>query len=314
MTHDPRHPDAAALGRVAVLMGGTSAERSISLASGSACLAALQRRGVQAEAYDPARHGMSGLADYDRAFIALHGPGGEDGVMQGALEALGVPYTGAGVLGSALGMDKLRSKQIWQAMGLSTPAFRVPQTAESLPAVLEALGLPLFVKPLREGSSLGTTRVTTAAELEPAWRAAQAFGHEVLIERCIEGREYTVGILDGEALPAIRIEVAADFYDFEAKYRSEATRMDIPSGLSRKAETQLAALALQAFAALDASGWGRVDVMTDAAGEHWLLEVNTVPGMTDHSLVPAAAKARGIDMDELVWRILLTSWRHGETQ
>ena len=314
MTTEHRHPEAAELGRVAVLMGGSSAERSISLASGAECLAALQSRGVRAEAYDPASNGLNGLGDYDRAFIALHGPGGEDGVIQGALDALGVPYTGAGVLGSALGMDKLRSKQIWRAMGLATPDFRVPQTAEALPEVAEALGLPLFVKPLREGSSLGTTRVRALDELEPAWRAARAFGDDVLIERCIEGNEYTVGILDGEALPTIRIDVMTDFYDFEAKYRSESTRMAIPSGLPAVAEERLAALALEAFAAIDASGWGRVDVMTDAAGEHWLLEVNTVPGMTDHSLVPAAAKARGIEFDELVWRILLTSWRHGETR
>lgn len=314
MTAESMYPQGADPGRVAVLMGGHSAERAISLASGAECLAALQRRGVQAEAYDPATEGLARLGEFDRAFIALHGPGGEDGVIQGALEALGVPYTGTGVLGSALGMDKWRTKLIWRALGLPTPDFRVPDTAAALPEALAALGLPLFVKPLREGSSLGTTRVSAAADLEAAWLAARAFGDAVLVERCIEGAEYTVGILDGEALPAIRIEVAAGFYDFEAKYRSDATRMEIPSGLSTAAEGELATLALRAFSAIDATGWGRVDVMTDAAGGHWLLEVNTIPGMTDHSLVPAAAKAQGIDMDELVWRILLTSWRHGEEQ
>ncbi len=306
------NPAPADLGRVAVLMGGHSAERGISLASGGECLAALQARGVAAEAFDPAEHPVAALADYDRAFIALHGPGGEDGVIQGALEAMGVPYTGSGVLGSALGMDKWRSKWIWQGMGLPTPAFRVLRPGDDPGAVIDALGLPLFVKPLGEGSSVGTARVERADDLSAAAEAARAYGDAVLVESCIEGPEYTVALLDDEVLPAIRIEVGEAFYDFNAKYRSDATRMVIPCGLPADAEAAMGALVRQAFGAIGASGWGRVDLMADAAGRFWLLEVNTIPGMTDHSLVPAAARARGIDMEELVWRILLTSWRRGE--
>ncbi len=307
-------PAPADLGRVAVLMGGDSAERQISLASGMACLAALRARGVAAEAFDPAERPVSELNDHDRAFIALHGPGGEDGVIQGALQAMGLPYTGSGVLGSALGMDKCRSKWIWQAMGLPTPAFRVLGPDDDADAVIADLGLPLFVKPLREGSSVGTARVERAGELAEAAEAARAYGSAVLVERCIEGPEYTVALLGQAVLPAIRIEVDETFYDFNAKYRSDATRMLIPCGLPAEAETAVGALARRAFAAIGASGWGRVDLMADSDGRFWLLEVNTIPGMTDHSLVPAAARARGIGMEELVWRILLTSWRHGETQ
>ncbi|RZU97916.1 D-alanine--D-alanine ligase [Spiribacter vilamensis] len=313
MTHD--HPlDHRDPGRVAVLMGGRSAEREISLASGAECLAALHALGVDAEAFDPAERLVTELVDYDRAFIALHGPGGEDGVIQGALEAMGVPYTGSGVLASALGMDKLRTKGVWQAMGLPTPAFRVLRGDDDPSTVIAALGLPLFVKPLREGSSMGTARVDHAADLATAAEQARAFGDAVLVERCIEGPEYTVALLDGQVLPAIRIEVDAAFYDYRAKYQSDATRMVLPCGLSAAAEAQMGQLAQQAFAAIDASGWGRVDLMADEAGALWLLEVNTIPGMTDHSLVPAAAAARGMAMDELVARILLTSWRRGEAQ
>lgn len=305
-------PSPQALGRVAVLMGGSSAEREISLASGRSCLHALQARSVNAAAFDPAEQPLSALADFDRAFIALHGPGGEDGAIQGALEAMGIPYTGSDVLGSALGMDKLRSKQIWQALALPTPEYRVVIDDSDAQAALAALGLPLFVKPLGEGSSLGTARVDDAAQLNAAVAEARRYGDQALLERCIDGAEYTVGILGDQALPAIRIEVVSEFYDFDAKYRSDATRMHIPSGLDAAAESALQALARQAFDAIGASGWGRVDVMADAQGQFWLLEVNTVPGMTDHSLLPAAAQAAGIDMETLVWRILLTSWRHGE--
>jgi D-alanine-D-alanine ligase len=252
------------------------------------------------------------MKDFDRALIALHGPGGEDGSIQGALETLAVPYTGSGVLGSALAMDKLQSKRIWQAMGLPTPAFRVLHGPEDIEPTLTALSLPLFVKPLNEGSSLGTSRVERSQDLLAAFETARGFGQTVLVERCIEGPEYTLGLLNGEALAAIRIEVSANFYDFEAKYRSDATRMLIPSGLSASQEKALTVLSQQAFTGIGATGWGRVDVMADAAGQFWLLEVNTVPGMTDHSLVPEAARAHGIDQEELVWRILLTSWRHGE--
>ena len=313
MTHDPAldHRDP---GRVAVLMGGHSAEREISLASGAECLSALHNLGVDAEAFDPAQRPVIELVDYDRAFIALHGPGGEDGVIQGALEAMGVPYTGSGVLASALGMDKLRTKGVWQAMGLPTPPFRVLRSGDDPGAVVAALGLPLFVKPLCEGSSMGTARVDRGADLATAAEQARAFGDAVLVERCIEGPEYTVALLDGQVLPAIRIEVDEPFYDYRAKYQSDATRMVLPCGLTDAAEAEMGELALQAFAAIGASGWGRVDLMADAGGALWLLEVNTIPGMTDHSLVPAAAVARGIGMDGLVARILLTSWRHGAAQ
>lgn len=304
--HDP--------GRVAVLMGGRSAERDISLASGAACLEALRALGVDAVAFDPAERPVAELSDFDRAFIALHGPGGEDGVIQGALEALGVPYTGSGVLASALGMDKLRSKCVWQAMGLPTPAFRVLRRGDDPDAVVEALGLPLFVKPLREGSSMGTARVDQPAALAEAAERARAYGDAALVECCIDGPEYTVGLLGGTVLPAIRIEVDQPFYDFRAKYQSAATRMVLPCGLRADEETALARLSQRAFRAIGAGGWGRVDCMADRDGRFWLLEVNTIPGMTDHSLVPAAAAAAGVPMDELVARILLTSWRHGGAQ
>lgn len=305
-------PQPTEMGRVAVLCGGASAEREISLASGAACLAALRAKGVDAHRFDPAEDSLQSLLGFDRAFIALHGPGGEDGTLQGALETLNIPYTGSGVLGSALAMDKLRSKWVWQAMGLPTPAFRVLRDDGDLASTLTELGLPLFVKPLSEGSSLGTTRVDRADGLASAYRQARVYGEAVLVEQCIDGPEYTVALLNDAALPAIRIEVDDAFYDFEAKYRSESTRMVIPSGLSEPAETRLNALCQRAFAALGAKGWGRVDVMADAQGDFWLLEVNTIPGMTDHSLVPAAALAAGMSNVELVWQILLTSWRHGD--
>ncbi len=314
MRTERHNPSPEALGRVAVLAGGRSAERDISLASGGECLAALQACGVKAETFDPAHADLAGLVAFDRAFIALHGPGGEDGTVQGALEMLGVPYTGSGVLGSALAMDKLRSKLVWRALDLPTPDFRAVRDPTDLPGVVEALGLPLFVKPLGEGSSLGTTRVDALADLEHAWTEARAFGDTVLVERCIRGPEYTVAILGNDALPVIRIDVATEFYDFDAKYRSDSTRMHIPSGLSAEREAALTRLSREAFAAIGASGWGRVDVMADDTGGFWLLEVNTIPGMTDHSLVPAAARAQGLDMQALVWRILLTSWRHGDAQ
>lgn len=304
-------PKPADLGHVAVLMGGHSAEREISLASGQACLDALRQIGVAADAFDPAERNIQEITLFDRAFIALHGPGGEDGAIQGALQSLGVPYTGSGVLGSVLGMDKLRTKQIWQAMGLPTPGWYVLRSSDDFTPAVEGLGFPLFVKPLKEGSSLGTRRVDALDGLDEAWQGARAYGNEVLVERCIEGAEYTVGVLGDATLPSIRIEVADGFYDFAAKYRDESTRMHIPSGLSVAEEQALSELSLAAFKAIGAKGWGRVDMMADRNGHFWLLEVNTIPGMTDHSLVPAAARARGMEMPELVWRILLTSWRHG---
>ena len=298
--------DPAAFGKVAVLMGGLSAEREISLQSGTAVLAALQRQGVDAHAVDVGRDIVSVLmaGKFDCAFIALHGRRGEDGVMQGLLETLNIPFTGSGVLGSALSMDKVRSKQVWQSIDLPTPSYALLSEASDWKAVVESLGLPIAVKPAREGSSLGATRVENAADLEPAWREAVAFDDEVLAEPWIIGEEYTVGVLGGEALPVIRLETSREFYDYSAKYKSDDTRYHCPSGLDADTENEIQALALKAFSALGATGWGRIDLMIDAQGQAWLLENNTVPGLTDHSLVPMAAKAAGIEFDELILRIL----------
>lgn len=293
-------------GKVAVLMGGLSAEREVSLRSGGAVLQALQQRGVDAHGVDVGRDIVSVLlqGQFDCAFIAMHGRGGEDGVIQGVLQMLNIPYTGSGVLGSALSMDKVRSKQVWLAAGLPTPAFMRLGADSDWAAVVEELGLPLAVKPVREGSSLGTTRVVTAAELEPAWQAAVAFDAEVMVEPWVLGEEYTVAILAGEALPAIRLETPREFYDYQAKYQADDTRYHCPCGLDAETERRLQGLALQAFNALGAAGWGRVDLLLDGQGAPWLLENNTVPGLTDHSLVPMAAKAVGIAFDELILRIL----------
>jgi len=302
-------PDVAAFGRVAVLAGGRSAERAISLRSGEAVLEALLARGVDAEMVDPAEaEGLKALAGggYDRAFIMLHGRGGEDGVMQGALEAWGIPYTGSGVLGSALGMDKIRCKQIWQASGLPTPEFLVASSEADLGQV-QALGFPVMVKPAREGSSIGMSRVAAMDELPAAWSLARDYDSEVLIERWIEGCEYTVALLGDRALPAIRLETPHAFYDYAAKYEANTTRYHCPCGLENTAEGELQALAQQAFAAVAAAGWGRVDFMVDGAGRPMLIEVNTVPGMTDHSLVPMAARAAGLEFEDLVLEILATS-------
>ena len=304
---------AAEFGKVAVLMGGLSAERAVSLKSGAAVLEALQRQGVDAQGIDVGQDITQVLlaGNFDRVFIALHGRGGEDGVIQGLLETLGLPYTGSGVLGSALSMDKIRSKQIWRAAKLSTPPFLLLPPESHWGQVAAEIGLPVAVKPAREGSSLGTTRVEQASDLEAAWREAQRFDAEVLAEQWIEGAEYTVAILDGEALPVIRLETPRSFYDYQAKYEAMDTRYHCPCGLDAEAEQRLQTLALRAFKALGASGWGRVDIMLDAEGRPWLLENNTVPGLTDHSLVPMAAKAAGMDFDALVLRILATSLEGG---
>lgn len=293
-------------GRVAVLMGGWSAEREVSLVSGRAVLEGLQRRGVDAHGVDVDRETLLGLKDagFDRAWIALHGAGGEDGVAQAVLELLQIPYTGSGVLASALAMDKGRCKSVWAAQGIPTPSHRYLSADADFPGVAADIGLPLFVKPVHEGSSLGMTRVDVAEDLETAYRAAAAYDTEVLAERLIEGEEYTATILDGQVLPLLRIEVTEGFYDYHAKYESEATRYHCPCGLPEDREAELAALSLRAFEAVDAGGWGRVDFMLDAEGQPWFLELNTVPGMTSHSLVPMTAAAAGIDFDELVWRIL----------
>ena len=293
-------------GRVAVLMGGMSAEREISLISGRAVLEGLSSRGVDAVGVDVQGSGvLAQLTDggFDRVFIVLHGRGGEDGVIQGALELLGLPYTGSGVMGSAIGMDKFRTKLVWQGMGLPTPGFVVLRCEDDLKTAQE-LGFPLMVKPAHEGSSIGLTRADSAAALRDAWATAREYDGDVLAERWITGAEYTVGILGDEALPVIRLETPHEFYDYDAKYFADDTRYLIPCGLDSEREAAVQALALKAFAAVGARGWGRVDLMLDDEGRYWLIEINTVPGMTGHSLVPMAAKARGIEFAELVWRIL----------
>ncbi len=305
-----RISDPAEFGRVAVLMGGASAEREISLLTGAAVLAALRSRGIDAHRVDPAE-GLDALLarpGFDRAWIALHGRGGEDGLMQGALETLGIPYTGSGVLGSALSMDKLRSKQLFVAHGLATPRWRVMHRAEEAEAVIAELGLPLIVKPAGEGSSVGMSKVTRAEELPAAFAAAAPWAGPVLAEEWITGGEYSVGVLQGEVLPAVRIETPRAFYDYEAKYFSDDTRYHCPCGLEPAVETDFARLVRQAFAAVAASGWGRVDFLLPQDGVPRFLEVNTIPGMTSHSLVPMGARQAGIDFEELAWRVLETSF------
>jgi len=296
-------------GRVAVLLGGDSSEREISLLSGRAVLAALVRRGVDAQAFDPQERALSHLVEerFDRVWIALHGPGGEDGTLQGALEFLGVPYTGSGVMGSAIAMDKLATKRLALAIGVATADFVVLRSAADFDAALEQLGLPLIVKPASQGSSVGMTKVERASDLAAAYAAAASLERCVFAEPWITGGEYTVTILQERALPSIRIETPRTFYDYEAKYFRNDTRYLCPSGLSVMAEEHLANLALAAFGVIGASGWGRADFMMDETGRPLLLEVNTVPGMTDHSLSPMAARALGIDFDELVWQVLETS-------
>lgn len=299
---------AADFGKVAVLMGGLSAEREVSLQGGQAVLEALVRRGVDAHGVDVGRDVLSLLQQeqYDRAFIMLHGRGGEDGVIQGALESIGMPYTGCGVAGSALGMDKYRCKLLWAGLGLPTAEFVMLEQAADLERA-EALGFPLMIKPSHEGSSIGMAKVESGQQLEEAWRQAAGYDIEVMAERWISGAEYTASILDDQVLPLIRIETPNTFYDYEAKYQADSTAYHCPCGLASDQEEALKRLAGQAFRAVGASGWGRVDIMLDEAGAPYLLEVNTVPGMTSHSLVPMAAREAGIDFDELVWRILLTS-------
>jgi D-alanine-D-alanine ligase len=301
--------DPAAFGRVAVAMGGGSAEREVSLNSGANVLAALRARGIDATGVDGVPALLQGLHErrYERVFNVLHGRGGEDGTLQGALDSLGVPYTGSGVLGSALTMDKVRTKLVWLALGLPTPRFVAHRRGDDVAAAIDTLGLPVVVKPSHEGSSVGITRVRSPADLSAAIELASRYDGELVIEQMIEGEEYTVGILEREALPSIRIVPPGEYYDYHAKYVSDDTRYVCP-GLDGEAERELCALALAAFDATGASGWGRVDVMRDRAGNNWLLEVNTTPGMTSHSLVPKAARAIGIDFESLCWRILETSF------
>ncbi len=301
--------DAREFGKVAVLLGGQSSEREISLLSGGAVHAALQRRGVDAQAIDPRDVPLAELVaqNFDRVWIALHGPGGEDGTLQGALECLGLPYTGSGVLGSAICMDKVRTKRLAAAVGIATADFVVLRSAADFDTALQQLGLPLFVKPATQGSSVGMSKVEHAADLPAAFAAAAATDDVVLAEAFISGAEYTVAVLQGRALPSIRIATPKNFYDYEAKYFRDDTQYHCPSGLSPETERHLGALAIGAFAAAGAEGWGRVDFMMDSTGRPLLLEINTVPGMTDHSLVPMAARAINMDFDTLVWRVLETS-------
>jgi len=296
----------ADFGKVAVLMGGPSAEREVSLKSGQAVLTALQSLGVDALGIDAKPDVLDQLraAHVNRVFIALHGRWGEDGVIQGALDVLGLPYTGSGVLGSALAMDKLRCKQLWQATGIPTPEYVLLEAGMTLETVVEKLGLPLFVKPGREGSSIGVTKVESVSQLQSAWDVARALDDQVLAERCIAGPELTVAVLGEHALPIIRLETPRTFYDYEAKYLADSTLYHCPSGLAAELEAELQQLSLRAFKVLDCCGWGRVDLMLDDQQQPYFLEVNTVPGMTDHSLVPMAARAAGMDFPHLVQGIL----------
>jgi len=296
-------------GKVAVMMGGSSAEREISLLSGQAVFEALQRQKIDAHIVDPREDLMAQLAtgNFDRVFIALHGRGGEDGLMQGLLETLELPYTGSGVLGSSLAMDKCRSKRIWQSHEIPTPAFVELNEHSDWQAVVEYLDLPLIVKPVREGSSYGASKVKESGELESAWRQAREYDARVMAESWITGNEYTVPILDDEILPMIRLETPREFYDYEAKYIADTTQYHCPCGLDAGVESELGNLAFAAFKALDAKGWGRVDFMLDTEGKPWLIEVNTIPGMTSHSLVPMSAKQAGMSFDELTLKILAAS-------
>jgi D-alanine-D-alanine ligase len=293
-------------GKVAVLMGGRSAEREISLKSGTMVLDALKRSGVDAHAFDPRDHGLEALKAqrFDRAFIALHGRFGEDGTVQGALEYLGIPYTGSGVMASALAMDKWRTKLLWRAAGLPTPDYEL-MSARTDPAGLAArLGLPFMVKPACEGSSIGMSKVTTIEKIAPAYELAARYDDVVIAERFVEGMELTAAILGDEPLPLIRLETPREFYDYEAKYFADDTRYICPCGLPAEQERSVQRMALEAFHVLGCSGWGRVDAMLDRDGKLQLLEVNTIPGMTDHSLVPMAARAQGISFEDLCVRIL----------
>ncbi|MAI65274.1 MAG: D-alanine--D-alanine ligase [Alteromonas sp.] len=311
-THTP-----AEYGKVAVLLGGDSAERAVSLNSGKTVLNALLRQGVDAFAFDPAERPLTDLIDLkvDRALIMLHGRGGEDGTMQGALQLLKIPYTGSRVLGSALAMDKIHTKQVWQSLGLPTAKYEIADKrrfeADKCSAIMEKLGNEVMVKPAQEGSSIGMAKVTSAKQLETAVQDAFQYDDQVLLEQYIDGPEFTVSVVQGQALPSIRMSTPHTFYDYAAKYQDNTTEYFCPSGLSEAQEEQLASLASRAFNAISGSGWGRVDVMQDNQRQFYLLEANTVPGMTEKSLVPKAAKVAGVSFDELVLSILSTSFNTG---
>jgi D-alanine-D-alanine ligase len=302
------------LGKVAVLLGGRSAEREVSLRSGAMVLHALSSRGVDAHAFDTGERALEELIAerFDRVFIVLHGRFGEDGTVQGALELMGLPYTGSGVLASALAMDKWRTKLVWQALGIPTPRHVLLDARSDFAQVAFELGLPIMVKPVCEGSSIGISKVLSVEQLEPAFAVAARHDAKVLAEQFVDGEEFTAAILGDEALPLIRLETPRVFYDYEAKYHAQDTRYLIPCGLSAAREQALQRLALDAFRAVGGEGWGRVDLMVDKSGHPYCLEVNTVPGMTDHSLVPMAARARGIEFDQLVMTILEAAHVHGQ--
>lgn len=296
-------------GKVAVLMGGQSAERTISLESGRAVHKALCAVGIDAHAMDFNKGSFQILINegFDRVFIALHGRGGEDGTIQGALESIGLPYTGSNVLGSALAMDKIRSKAIWKNSDLPTPAAIELTQVSDLERIVKELGLPIMVKPVREGSSIGASKVTEADKLSSAWMQANQFDDRVMAETWIEGDEYTIPVLNNRVLPMIKLETKREFYDYQAKYQDDDTKYICPCGLETDVEQTLGEVALRACSSLDVSGWSRVDLLIDKTKQAWLIEVNTVPGMTSHSLVPMAAKQAGISFEELVVQILATS-------
>jgi D-alanine-D-alanine ligase len=311
LTTTRRVTSASEFGKVAVLLGGDSTEREISLISGNAVLAALKRRGVDAHAFDPHDKPVQTLVTerFDRAWNILHGPGGEDGLMQGTLEWLGIPYTGSGVLASALTMDKLKTKRVVVGAGYAAPEYAVLTSPDDLPGALAKLGLPMMVKPASQGSSVGITKVRSADEFLRAYQEARAVDPIVFAETFITGDEFTVGVLQGVALPSIRIVPATEFYDYQAKYFRNDTQYHCPSGIDDQAEAELRAAALAAFHVTDCSGWGRVDFMRDkVTNKFYFIEINTTPGMTDHSLVPMAARQAGIDFPELCWRVLETSF------
>ena len=293
-------------GKVAVMMGGSSAEREISLMSGNGVLNALRSRGVDAHAFDPAEKPLAALKEegFERVFIILHGPFGEDGTLQGALETLGIPYTGCGVMASAICMEKWRTKLLWRGAGLPIPEFELLDENSDFAAVEARLGLPLFVKPATEGSSIGVTKVKQPGELKAAFEEARKYDPLVLAERFVGGGEYTCAVIDGQAYPTIKIEPATEYYDYQAKYFRDDTVYRCPSGLSEEVEQRARALCLQAFQVLGGQGWGRVDFLMDEAGGIYLLEVNTNPGMTSHSLVPMAARAQGISYEDLCLNVL----------
>ena len=302
--------DARAFGRVAVMYGGRSSERAVSLETGAAVLKALLARGVDAHGWDPAEKSMAefAVAGFDRVWIALHGPGGEDGALQGALQWLDIPYTGSGVMASAIAMDKVRTKHLFEATGIPTPDYAVVHSMADAAVAAEVLGFPLIIKPSGQGSSVGMSKIFERSELNDAVDTALQYGDTALLETCITGDEFTVAVLQGRALPSIRIVTPRVFYDYNAKYESDQTQYICPGTASAEEEARYAELAVAAFAQLGCSGWGRIDFMTGTDGQPLVLEVNTVPGMTSHSLVPMAARAAGIDFEALCWRILETSF------